>query len=81
MSASATVPAPARFNIRGLSVVSFAHGLSDFYSGIVPFTIFLVLSRGHISPAFQGAFVFLWYLTSSIVQPFFGAFTDRHGRW
>ena len=81
VSASATVPAPARFNIRGLSVVSFAHGLSDFYSGIVPFTIFLVLSRGHISPAFQGAFVFLWYLTSSIVQPFFGAFTDRHGRW
>lgn len=71
----------ARWHLRGLSVVSFAHGLSDLYSGIVPFTIFLVLTRDHVSPAFQGAFVFLWYLTSSIVQPFFGAFTDRHGRW
>lgn len=69
------------WNLRGLSVVSFAHGVSDFYSGIVPFTIFLVLSRQHVSPAYQGAFVFLWYLTSSIVQPFFGAYTDRHGRW
>ncbi len=78
----ATVAAsPARLNLRGLSVVSFAHGLSDFYSGIVPFTIFLVLARDHMSAAYQGAFVFLWYLTSSIVQPFFGAFTDRHGRW
>lgn len=72
---------PRAWNLRGLSVVSFAHGVSDFYSGIVPFTIFLVLSRQHVSPAYQGAFVFLWYLTSSIVQPFFGAYTDRHGRW
>ena len=72
---------PLRLHVRGLSVVSFAHGLSDFYSGIVPFTIFLVLERDHVSAAYQGAFVFLWYLTSSIVQPFFGAFTDRHGRW
>ncbi|GAC1395429.1 MAG: MFS transporter [Vulcanimicrobiaceae bacterium] len=78
---TALAPSPARLNRRGLSVVSFAHGLSDFYSGIVPFTIFLVLARGHVSPALQGAFVFVWYLTSSIVQPFFGAFTDRHGRW
>lgn len=69
------------WNLRGLSVVSFGHGVSDLYSGIVPFTIFLVLSRQHVSPAYQGALVFLWYVTSSIVQPFFGAYTDRHGRW
>ncbi len=74
--------APARgWNLRGLSVISFAHGASDFYSGMVPFAIFLVVSRAHISPAFQGALVFLWYVTSSIVQPFFGAYSDRHGRW
>ncbi len=78
----ATATAISRsWNLRGLSVVSFAHGVSDFYSGIVPFTIFLVLARQHVSPAYQGALVFLWYLTSSIVQPFFGAYTDRHGRW
>jgi FSR family fosmidomycin resistance protein-like MFS transporter len=67
--------------LRGLSIVSFAHGVSDFYSGIVPFAIFLVLSHDRVSPGYQGAFVFLWYLTSSIVQPFFGAYTDRYGRW
>ena len=70
-----------RWNLRGLSVISFAHGVSDFYSGIVPFAIFLVLSHERVSPGFQGAFVFLWYLTSSIVQPLFGAYTDRFGKW
>ncbi|MGP6156660.1 MAG: MFS transporter [Vulcanimicrobiaceae bacterium] len=69
------------WNLRGLSVIAFAHGLSDFYSGIVPFTIFLVLARDHVSPAFQGALVFVWYVTSSIVQPLFGRYSDRHGRW
>ena len=71
----------APWNLRGLSVVSFAHGVSDFYSGIVPFTIFLVVARHHISPAYQGALVLLWYVTSSVVQPLFGAYTDRRGRW
>jgi FSR family fosmidomycin resistance protein-like MFS transporter len=74
-------PAPQPWNLRGLSVIAFAHGVSDFYGGIIPITIFLVLSRQHISPAYQGVLVFLWYLTSSIIQPFFGAYTDRHGRW
>lgn len=81
MSANAALGSSSRPNFRGLSVVSFAHGVNDFYSGIVPFTIFLVLARHHVSAAYQGAFVFLWYATSSIVQPFFGAYTDRHGRW
>jgi FSR family fosmidomycin resistance protein-like MFS transporter len=71
----------ARWNLRGLSVVAFAHGLSDFYSGIVPFVIFYVVTREHLSPAYQGALGFVWYLTSSIVQPLFGAYSDRRGRW
>ena len=70
-----------RWNLRGLSVISFAHGVNDFYSGVVPFTIFLVLTRDHVSPAYQGLLVFVWYVTSSIVQPLFGAYTDRYGRW
>lgn len=81
MSAAAGASRSAPWNLRGLSVVSFAHGVSDFYSGIVPFAIFLVVTRHHVSPAFQGALVLLWYVTSSVVQPFFGAYTDRHGRW
>jgi FSR family fosmidomycin resistance protein-like MFS transporter len=80
-SAAAEAPAVRAWNLRGLSVVSFAHGVSDFYSGIVPFAIFLVATHDHLSPVFQGAFVFLWYLTSSIVQPLFGTYTDRYGRW
>lgn len=80
-SAVAEPPLARSWNLRGLSVISFAHGVSDFYSGIVPFAIFLVLSHDRVSPGYQGAFVFLWYLTSSIVQPFFGAYTDRYGRW
>jgi len=75
------MPAPRQWSLRGLSVIAFAHGVSDFYSGTAPFTIFLVLSSQHISPAYQGVLVFVWYLTSSIVQPLFGAYTDRHGRW
>jgi len=72
---------PRQWSLRGLSVIAFAHGVSDFYSGTAPFTIFLVISSQHISPAYQGLLVLVWYLTSSIVQPFFGAYTDRHGRW
>jgi FSR family fosmidomycin resistance protein-like MFS transporter len=80
MDSTVTTP-PRGWSLRGLSVIAFAHGVSDFYAGIIPFTIFLVLSREHISPAYQGALVFLWYVTSSIVQPLFGAYTDKYGRW
>jgi FSR family fosmidomycin resistance protein-like MFS transporter len=69
------------WNLRGLSLIAFAHGLSDFYSGIVPFVVFYVVTREHASPVVQGALGFLWYFTSSIVQPFFGAYSDRRGRW
>jgi FSR family fosmidomycin resistance protein-like MFS transporter len=80
VSRTGSASAPG-WNLRGLSVIAFAHGLSDFYSGIVPFTIFLVLARDHVSPAYQGALVFVWYVTSSIVQPLFGRYSDRYGRW
>lgn len=70
-----------RFNLRGLLGISFAHGASDFYSGMVPLLIFAIVSEHRLSPLYQGAIGFLWYLTSSIVQPLFGAYSDRAGRW
>jgi FSR family fosmidomycin resistance protein-like MFS transporter len=70
-----------RWNLTGISVVSFAHGASDFYSGIVPLVIFYDVSRAGLPPWYQGALAFAWYLTSSIVQPVFGAYGDRRGRW
>ncbi len=70
-----------RWNLAGISVISFAHGASDFYSGIVPLVIFYDVSRAGLAPWYQGALAFAWYLTSSIVQPLFGAYGDRRGRW
>ena len=84
--AAGTHPEPSAashsaWHLRGLTVISLAHGVSDFYSGAVPFIIFFVVTRAHLSPAYQGALGFVWYLTSSIVQPLFGAYSDRRGRW
>jgi len=69
------------WNLRGLLAIAFGHGVNDFYSGTVTLTIFFVATNAGLSAWYQGAVGFLWYLTSSIVQPLFGAFSDRHGRW
>jgi FSR family fosmidomycin resistance protein-like MFS transporter len=71
----------ADWNLSGLLAIAFGHGVNDFYSGTVALTIFFVATNAGLSAWYQGAVGFLWYLTSSIVQPFFGAYTDRHGRW
>jgi FSR family fosmidomycin resistance protein-like MFS transporter len=70
-----------RWNLRALAAIAFAHGVNDFYSGIVPLIIFYVISREHLSPVYQGAIGFAWYFTSSIVQPLLGMYSDRSGRW
>jgi FSR family fosmidomycin resistance protein-like MFS transporter len=80
-SSAPAAPVHRRWNLGGLSLIAFAHGLSDFYSGALPFVIFYVVAREHGSPFVQGALGFLWYLTSSVVQPLFGAYSDRRGRW
>jgi len=49
---------------------------------MVPLLIFfLVVREQGLPPLYQGVAGFAWYLTSSIVQPFFGYYSDRHGRW
>jgi FSR family fosmidomycin resistance protein-like MFS transporter len=68
-------------HVRGLLAMALAHGASDFYSGMVPLLIFTIISAHRLSPLYQGAIGFLWYLTSSVVQPLFGAYSDRAGRW
>jgi FSR family fosmidomycin resistance protein-like MFS transporter len=81
MAQAAAKPQSAGWNLNGLLAIAFGHGISDFYSGTVALTIFFVATNAGLSAWYQGAVGFLWYLTSSIVQPFFGAYTDRHGRW
>jgi FSR family fosmidomycin resistance protein-like MFS transporter len=71
----------AGWNLSGLLSIAFGHGVNDFFSGTVALTIFYVASNAGLSAWYQGAVAFLWYLTSSLVQPVFGAYTDRHGRW
>ncbi len=85
MTSDAATRAPTasadRWSLRGLVVAAFAHGASDLYSGMVPFLVFtIVIGRG-LSPVYQGAIGFLWYLMSSITQPLFGTYADKRGRW
>ena len=70
-----------RWNLRGLGIVALAHGASDFYSGMVPLLIFTIVAAHGLSPIYQGGIGFLWYFTSSIVQPLFGYYSDARGRW
>ncbi len=62
-------------------MIAASHGASDFYAGFVPLIVYYVASHHGLSPVFQGIAGFVWYLTSSIVQPIFGAYSDRRGRW
>jgi MFS transporter, FSR family, fosmidomycin resistance protein len=62
-------------------VIAASHGTSDFYAGFVPLIVYYVASHNGLSPVFQGIAGFVWYFTSSIVQPIFGAYSDRYGRW
>jgi FSR family fosmidomycin resistance protein-like MFS transporter len=49
---------------------------------MVPLLIFYLVVRSQgLAPLYQGLAIFAWYLTSSIVQPLFGFYADRHGRW
>lgn len=81
--AQATVATPraADWNLGGLVAVALGHFVDDWFSGTVALTIFYVVSHAHLAPWYQGLVSFCWYLTSSIVQPLAGAYTDKHGRW
>ena len=78
-TASTTLSRP--WDLRGVSLMAFAHGASDLYSGILPFVIFYDVTRAGLPAWCQGALAFAWYLTSSIAQPVVGAYSDRRGKW
>jgi MFS transporter, FSR family, fosmidomycin resistance protein len=80
-ASTASTARPLAWNLRGVSLMAFAHGASDLYSGILPFVIFYVVTRAGLPPWCQGVLAFAWYLTSSIAQPLVGAYSDRRGRW
>jgi len=78
---TASTTRPLEWNLRGVSLMAFAHGASDLYSGIVPFVIFFDVTRAGLPAWCQGALALGWYATSSIAQPLVGAYSDRRGRW
>ena len=81
MRSTAAAAAPVSWNLRGVSLMAFAHGASDLYSGIVPLVLFVDVAKAGLPAWCQGALAFAWYLTSSIAQPLVGAYGDRRGRW
>jgi len=78
---TASSPLSRPWDLRGVSLMAFAHGASDLYSGILPFVIFFDVTRAGLPAWCQGALAFAWYLTSSIAQPLVGAYSDRRGHW
>jgi MFS transporter, FSR family, fosmidomycin resistance protein len=78
---TASSPRAIPWDLRGVSLMAFAHGASDLYSGVLPFVIFYDVARAGLPAWCQGALAFAWYLTSSIAQPVVGAYSDRRGRW
>jgi FSR family fosmidomycin resistance protein-like MFS transporter len=78
-TASSSLSRP--WDLRGVSLMAFAHGASDLYAGILPFVLFYDVARSGLPVWWQGALAFAWYLTSSIAQPLVGAYSDRRGQW
>ena len=78
-TASSSLARP--WDLRGVSLMAFAHGASDMYAGILPFVIFFDVQRAGLPAWCQGTLAFGWYLTSSIAQPVVGAYSDRRGHW
>ncbi|MBA9006317.1 MFS transporter [Thermomonospora cellulosilytica] len=58
-------------------LLSIGHGSVDFYQGIVPVLVPFLVSERHYGHLGVSGFVLAASLLSSVVQPLFGALTDR----
>lgn len=73
-------PTGQTVNRRGIALMSSAHVVDDLYQGAVPAILpFLVLERGYSYTAIAGLTLAATVL-SSVAQPAFGWWTDRHPR-
>jgi FSR family fosmidomycin resistance protein-like MFS transporter len=67
-------------NRRGVALMSSAHVVDDIYQGVVPALLpFMVADRGYSYAAVAGLTLAATVL-SSVAQPVFGWWTDRHPR-
>ena len=67
-------------NKRRLGLLTGTHAVNDLYQGLVPALLpFMVLERGYTYTAVSGLMLAATGL-SSVVQPLFGLYADRHPR-
>lgn len=67
-------------NTRRLGLLTGTHAVNDLYQGLVPALLpFMVLERGYSYTAVSGLMLAATGL-SSVVQPLFGLYADRHPR-
>jgi len=75
---AATPAAQARgVDRRGMAVVSAGHLFTDVSQGAVPALLPFMKSAHHLSYAAVSALVLAATISSSVIQPLFGRFSDR----
>ena len=69
-----------RVNRRGIALMASAHVFDDFYQGVVPALLPFLVAERHYSYAAVAGLVLAANVLSSVVQPAFGWWGDRHPR-
>lgn len=70
---TATLP----FDRRGLTVLCTAHVVNDLNQSAIPAILPFLIARDHLSLAAAASLILAMNLSSSVVQPFFGYWSDR----
>jgi MFS transporter, FSR family, fosmidomycin resistance protein len=73
-------PVGAHVNRRGLAMMSSAHLVDDLYQGVVPALLPFFVAQRHYSYASVAGLTLAATILSSVAQPAFGWWTDRHPR-
>ena len=69
-----------RVNRRGIALMASAHVFDDFYQGVVPALLPFLVAERHYSYAAVAGLMLAANVLSSVVQPAFGWWGDRHPR-
>src|SRR5947209_20564404 len=65
-------------NWRAMAILSSGHIWTDVNQGAVPALLPFLITERHLSYAAAAGLVLAATVSSSIVQPFFGQYSDRH---
>src|SRR5919106_4827876 len=62
-----------------MAALSAGHLATDFANGAVPALLPFLVHRFDLSYTLAGAVMLVWAVSSSVIQPFFGLWSDRRG--